>query len=80
MTIEEGDRFGINAYLIDDTGIIEFSSEYSEYEKVNLFELNSDCDTSTRREILELREEALVSALTWVPGAVAAFDGLRLEL
>lgn len=32
------EEFGVNAYFIDDTGLITLSAEYSGYEKQNLFE------------------------------------------
>ncbi|WP_195984135.1 sensor domain-containing diguanylate cyclase [Clostridium sp. D33t1_170424_F3] len=34
-------EFGVQTYLIDDTGKIEISTQYSGYEQENLFELNA---------------------------------------
>lgn len=49
-------EFGVNAFLIDDTGEIEISTEHSGYEKVSLFE-NQVYDETVGREILSWKSE-----------------------
>lgn len=50
------DEIGVNAYLIDDEGTIELSTEYSGYEKVNLFELQGQGEQE-RSNILGWKED-----------------------
>ena len=47
------DQFGVNAYFIDRNGMIEISTAYSGYEKVNLFELSQVNDAEERQSILD---------------------------
>lgn len=55
MLQEYQDEFGVNAYLIDDNGTIEISTEYTGYEAVNLFEMDT-YRGEVRQEILEWKE------------------------
>ena len=49
-------QFGINSYLIDDEGIIELSIQYSGYENVNLFEMNTISGAQSRQNILDWKD------------------------
>ena len=49
-------QFGINSYLIDDEGIIELSTQYSGYENVNLFEMNTISGAQSRQNILDWKD------------------------
>ncbi|MTQ98251.1 diguanylate cyclase [Pseudoflavonifractor sp. BIOML-A6] len=49
-------QFGVNAYLIDDAGTIELSTDYSGYERVNLFELEAEYGGEERRDVLAWKE------------------------
>lgn len=50
------DKFGMNACLIDDTGMIEVSTEHTGYEQVNLFETDT-IEHDNRQQILGWKEE-----------------------
>ena len=50
------DKFGMNASLIDDTGMIEVSTEHTGYEQVNLFETDG-FEHDNRQQILDWKEE-----------------------
>lgn len=56
------EEFGMAAYLIDNAGMIEISTQHTGYEKVNLFEVNDHGD-SARKQILDWMEEG--SALSF---------------
>ncbi|WP_066647937.1 sensor domain-containing diguanylate cyclase [Christensenella timonensis] len=56
------DDFNMSAYLIDSTGIIEVSPDYSGYEQVNLFEIGCD-EQGQKQQILSWKEEG--SALSF---------------
>ena len=49
-------KFELCAYLIDDTGTIEISTQYSGYEKVNLFEVDRS-SANSEQQILNWKEE-----------------------
>ena len=51
------DQIGVNAYLIDDAGNIQLSTEYSGYKKVNLFSLEGQ-GTQERNNILGWKEDS----------------------
>ena len=50
------DEFGVNVYFIDGQGNIQVSTEYTGYEQVNLFRLESH-SAQAKQEILDWREE-----------------------
>lgn len=50
------DQFQVSAYLIDNTGKIEISTEYTGYDRVNLFEGNMELHSQARQDILDWRE------------------------
>lgn len=53
------DKFDMSAYLIDDTGTIEVSTQYSGYEHVNLFEMNGRNEDGYGQKILDWEEEGV---------------------
>ncbi|MFR1517535.1 MAG: diguanylate cyclase domain-containing protein [Clostridia bacterium] len=50
------DEYDMTAYLIDETGMIEISTEYTGYEKVNLFEVDRH-GANSKQQILEWTKE-----------------------
>lgn len=49
---EYKNQFNVNAYLIDEEGIIEISTDYSGYEEVNLFEVVHNGTAQARQKVL----------------------------
>lgn len=49
-------KFGVQTYLIDDTGEIEISTQYTGFERENLFKLNA-FSSDIKRKILDWTEE-----------------------
>jgi diguanylate cyclase (GGDEF)-like protein len=54
---EYKNQFGVDAYLLDDTGVIELSTDYSGYEKINLFEMDTDRGQTVKENILNWKDE-----------------------
>lgn len=50
------DEFGVNAFLVDDEGTIEISTDYTGFEGVNLFE-NKQYSDNVKEEILSWKKE-----------------------
>lgn len=50
------DQFYVEAFLVNDAGIVELSPDYSGYEAVELFDLEDSCDQQTWQNILDWKE------------------------
>lgn len=57
------DQFHVDAYLVNDAGIVQLSPDHSGYDRVDLFDLDDICDRQARQDILNWKDDS--SALSF---------------
>ncbi|WP_130861999.1 sensor domain-containing diguanylate cyclase [Bacilliculturomica massiliensis] len=65
------DKFGVNAFLVDESGDIQISSDHTGYEKENFFAL-CQFDDEVKNAVLDWKEEERTLNLWVAGGSIAA--------